>query len=89
MRAATLRFWISHSGTSNTTRTINVTATYDVFQVTAVWTGGINVSVFAALTSTGPGPTWNSASLPAVQNTPFQSCQLQGLSKVLTENPGN
>ncbi len=46
----------SYSGTTSTSRTINLTDTYDSFKLTAVWTGGSNVSVGAALSSTGAGP---------------------------------
>ena|ERR1019366_2307737 len=61
----------SYSGTSNSSQTITLGATYDRFRVTATWTGGANVSVSGTLTSTGPGPTWSASSLPAVQNRPF------------------
>jgi hypothetical protein len=59
----------SYVGTANTTRTINLSDTYDYFRVTATWTGGAHVSVGANMTSTGPGPTFSSTSLPAVQTT--------------------
>jgi hypothetical protein len=40
---------------------------YDSFRVTAAWTVGTNVTVAGSLQTSGPGPTWNSESLGAVQ----------------------
>jgi hypothetical protein len=61
----------SYSGVSNTTRTVNLSAVYDAFKITATFTGGQNVSIGAILTSTGAGPAWSASSLPAIQNRPF------------------
>ena len=61
----------TYTGTTNTTRTITLSATFDRFRFIATWTGGKNVSVGATLVSSGPGPTWSASTLPAVQNRPF------------------
>jgi hypothetical protein len=55
----------------DTTRTITFSDPYDRFRVTSFWSGGVNVSVGAVLTSSGPGPTWSASTLPAIQNRPF------------------
>jgi hypothetical protein len=48
----------TYSGTTDTTRTVNFSQTYDYFQVVGTWTGA-NVRVFVTIQSTGPGPSFN------------------------------
>jgi hypothetical protein len=47
----------SYTGTTNTTRTVNLSDTYTFFRVTAVWAGGQNVSVGSSVSTSGPGQT--------------------------------
>jgi len=61
----------SYVGTSNVSRSITLSDTYDRFKITAYWSGGKGVSLAATLTSTGAGPTFSTTSLSAVQSHSF------------------
>jgi len=69
--SGTVQVLDSYSGTANTTRTVNLSAVYDAFKISAIFGGGKNVSVAATLTSTGAGPTFSTTSLSAVQSHSF------------------
>jgi len=58
---------VSFSATSPQSRTINLSATYDYFTVTATWSGGVNVSVAVVISSAiGTGPTFVNTVLPTI-----------------------
>jgi hypothetical protein len=58
----------TYSSTSNAVnRSVSVSQLFDAYRVSASWSGGKNVSVNAGLQTSGPGPSWNSESLPAMQ----------------------
>jgi hypothetical protein len=57
----------SYVGTSNTTRTIALSALYDSFRVTAIYSGGTNVTVSGNLAASGAGAVFSSANIPSIQ----------------------
>jgi len=56
----------TYRGTTNTSRTISLSDTYDWFRLTAVWSGS-GVSVGESLPASGPGPSFSSSDLIAIQ----------------------
>jgi hypothetical protein len=65
--AAVLDTYSSTSSVSNRTIALN-SVQYDSFNIIATWTGGKNVTVTGSVQTSGPGPTWSSATLTGYQS---------------------
>jgi hypothetical protein len=83
----------SFSGNTNTTRTLNLTATYDSFAITATWTGGSSsVGVSGTAVFSGAGETFaGSVTLMTGNGSPegTVSAPVGALFSNLTGAPGS
>ncbi len=58
----------SYESTANAVaRSVSLSDTFDSFRITPIWAGGSGVSVAASIAASGPGPSFDSTLLPAVQ----------------------
>jgi hypothetical protein len=62
----------TYASTSNVaSRSISLSDSYDSFRFSGIWGSTPGVSVACAISASGPGLSWNSGTLPAVQNRSF------------------